>query len=1039
MTRRVLWVLAGLMMLAETSPAQRVSNWRVYKPADGMAEPGCASVTIGPHVRVWTRHWDTNYASMLDGYTIETVAMPALGHTRVYESPGGQLWTSYPEGLEEYRDGRWRLYPVREIANETRSNALPPLHPVPLCPFRQGRVIYLLPNALRQFSIEKAEQPETATLREASRTALEKFQGMTMAHDGGLWIAGARGLARLPGPARLIKADTEWREYLAPESLDVQNLQEPLEDERGGVMTVADDRSTHQRVAVYFDGQEWTKFPVGGQRIRAAWRSSDNRFWAVTIDTLLQLQPGTTEPMENEDLPARRYFDVAEEPGGAFWLATSDGLFRYAPRIWQTPDLPLAANARVQALQAGDEGGMWLGTSNALYLARDNRVVEFPLPSRMRAAFGAGAGLWNLPGGALLMNGADGLIQFDLKAGRFSEIPALEQGQSVRPAGICKDGTLCVQIAGTNNPNPALHLETYDGRRFRPALFPADPGLEGPVLTFFTAQNGDAWASTTNGTAWHHEGAWTLFRSGSDTAPQAVIQFIELQDSGIWCATADKLWEFNGHAWSLIRSGFDRINGILRSRDGSVWVASNSGLLRYFRGAWIESGTEDGLPATMVLQITEDSRGSIWVNTTRGLSIYHPEADPDPPHSVARLVEGKNDEVAEGAMATVAYGGHDKWKYTTGDRLLYSYRLDQEDWTPFWDVSRATFADLTPGKHSFQARVMDRNGNLDPKPPTFEFAVTLPWYREARVVWTSCAGLGLALFFAGLAFNRHMRLVRSHAEVERKVKERTRQLEMANRELLHSQKMNALGTLAAGIAHDFNNIFSIIKGSAQIIEDNLDNPQKVSTRVDRIKTVVEQGSGIVGAMLGFSRGSEDRPAMCDLNKTVEETVRLLGDRFLRDVKVNLRRASDLPEVRASPDLVQQILLNLIFNAAEAFTESREVVLTTGKAMVMPAGVVLPPAKSAAYAFAAVQDFGCGISSEVLPRIFEPFFTTKAMSTRRGTGLGLSMVYQLAEKMGAGLAVETAVGQGSTFTLILAVAEKPAPVAPAATPVQTSTH
>ena len=74
---------------------------------------------------------------------------------------------------------------------------------------------------------------------------------------------------------------------------------------------------------------------------------------------------------------------------------------------------------------------------------------------------------------------------------------------------------------------------------------------------------------------------------------------------------------------------------------------------------------------------------------------------------------------------------------------------------------------------------------------------------------------------------------------------------------------------------------------------------------------------------------------------------------------------------------------------------------------------------------SVQDFGCGIPPENLPRIFEPFFTTKALSTRRGTGLGLSMVYELANKMEAGLAVESVVDQGTTFTLILPVRELPA--------------
>src|SRR5437899_7939755 len=206
---------------------------------------------------------------------------------------------------------------------------------------------------------------------------------------------------------------------------------------------------------------------------------------------------------------------------------------------------------------------------------------------------------------------------------------------------------------------------------------------------------------------------------------------------------------------------------------------------------------------------------------------------------------------------------------------------------------------------------MDRSGNVDPVPVQLEFAVILPWYKETRLVLISIAGLGITLFFAWLAFNRHRRLVLSYAEVERKVAERTHELELANRELLHSQKMTALGTLAAGIAHDFNNILSIIKGSAQIIEDNLDQPQKVRTRVDRIKTVVEQGAGIVKAMLGFSRDSADQVTACDLNEAVSDTIKLLGDRFLREVQVTFEPGTDVPEVMCSKDFIQQILLNFI--------------------------------------------------------------------------------------------------------------------------------
>ena len=150
-------------------------------------------------------------------------------------------------------------------------------------------------------------------------------------------------------------------------------------------------------------------------------------------------------------------------------------------------------------------------------------------------------------------------------------------------------------------------------------------------------------------------------------------------------------------------------------------------------------------------------------------------------------------------------------------------------------------------------------------------------------------------------------------------------------------------------------------------------------------------------------------------------MKLLGDRFLREVQVTFEPAPGLPAVVVSRDFIQQILLNFIFNAAESMTKQRQIVIRSARLSALPQDLVLAPAPSEGYLAVSVQDFGCGISPENLPRIFEPFFTTKALSTHRGTGLGLSMVYELAKKLGAGLAVVSALDQGSTFTLILPVA------------------
>jgi signal transduction histidine kinase len=446
---------------------------------------------------------------------------------------------------------------------------------------------------------------------------------------------------------------------------------------------------------------------------------------------------------------------------------------------------------------------------------------------------------------------------------------------------------------------------------------------------------------------------------------------------------------------------------------------------RFSKNGWIGNSREEGLPDAAVLGIFEDQRGRIWAGTPRGLSLYHPEADEDPPRTFIQTPAGNDTRIREGNTITLAFGGQDKWRFTPRERLIFSCRLDERDWSVFQPADSVSFTNLAAGGHYFQVRAMDRNGNIDPKPALLGFTVTVPWFKELRLVFIAVTGAALALFFAALAFNRHRQLLRSHAEVEKKVAMRTRELEIASHELLQSQKMNALGTLAAGIAHDFNSILSIIKGSAQLIEENPDNPQKIRTRVDRIKTVVEQGSGIVNAMLGFSRGAGEEPGPCDLNAIAAGTIRLLGDRFLREVEVKYEPAPVLPEIHASKNFIQQILLNIIFNAAEAMTTHRQVVVSTHKLERLPANLVLAPAPARAHGAVSVRDSGGGIAPENLPRIFEPFFTTKVLSTRRGTGLGLSMVYELAKKMGAGLAVESAVDQGSTFTLILPVHELPA--------------
>lgn len=1018
------WV-AALIALTQTGWGQSASPWRAYKIADGLPEPACSSVTVSPQGTVLARHLNAPALSRLDGYAVTILPAPPALRGRCYESPAGQLWSAAPEGLYEFKEGAWIHHAVAEIAAETRISSSGSPYGVPLFVVRQGRVIFLLRDRLAALNAEDPERIHTEVLRLAGETRLGVLLGLTPARDGGLWLSGSRGLAKLPAPVRNLKTDTEWREFEVPDALAVRNLREPREDADGGVTAIGESTTGKDPVLVQFDGQHWTVMAAGSDRIQFAWHSFGTRLWAVTPTALLSRPDDLPELVPDDEISARRFFDMAMEPSGAFWLATSDGLFRYSPPLWQAPGGLQMLRGSVSAVAEDAEGRLWFVSGGELHSVREGAHQNHPLPDLARRWLPTTRALIPLANGALLFVTDDQLFRLDPTRSLFGSVSTGRGDDTLQYLGVLNDGIACSQRLGPNNTESEYRIETYDGSQFRAfPISPPVPALGPTLLALYQARNGDLWLSGEAGVARRRGNQWKVFLAASQTAPESALWFTGAADDRVWCATADRIWGFDGREWSMLRGGFDHINAVSRSRDGDLWVASNSGLHRLTAAGWVENGIEEGLPSIAIRGVCEDRRGRLWVGTSQGLSLHHPEADTDPPRT--EILAPSERRILEGGSINLAFSAQDKWKFTPRRRLMYSHRLDEQDWTPFQEFTTATLVELPAGKHTLFVRAMDRNGNVETKPAQLAFTVALPWFKETRLVGIAVLGAAVALFFAALAFNRHLRLRRSYAEVERKIAERTRELEIASRELVHSQKMNALGTLAAGIAHDFNNILSIVKGSAQIIEENLENPSKIQTRLDRIKTVVEQGAGIVQAMLGFSRRSEGTPEPCDVNAVVDSTITLLGDRFLRDVEVHFERAPVLPPVPVAKDLVQQVLLNFIFNAAEAMSGPKRVVLRTTQLERLPESLFLKPAEAGAYVGVSVQDFGCGIPPENLERIFEPFFTTKALSSRRGTGLGLSMAYELAKHLNAGLNVESAVGRGSRFTLILPVPNVPAP-------------
>lgn len=306
-------------------------------------------------------------------------------------------------------------------------------------------------------------------------------------------------------------------------------------------------------------------------------------------------------------------------------------------------------------------------------------------------------------------------------------------------------------------------------------------------------------------------------------------------------------------------------------------------------------------------------------------------------------------------------------------------------------------------------------------PPTVATTVKAPAsLLLSPLIVPALVAIGIAAAAAWFVLRRYQHLVEAYGNSEALVRDRNRELEQAHFSLVHGQKMTALGTLAAGVAHDFNNLLSVIRMSGKLIARQAPGNEEIREHAESIESAVLQGKQVVGSMLGYSRSRGD-DGVHHVAEVVSDTVALLSTEFLSGISLTLELDRNTPPVAAAGGRIEQILLNLIVNASEAMNGSGRLTIGVRPAGELPAAFFLKPLKADLRVELTIQDTGPGIPPEILPRIFEPFFTTKNEGNRRGTGLGLSMIYSIAEQEGMGLAVDSTPGYGTTFRIFLPVA------------------
>jgi signal transduction histidine kinase/ActR/RegA family two-component response regulator len=241
-------------------------------------------------------------------------------------------------------------------------------------------------------------------------------------------------------------------------------------------------------------------------------------------------------------------------------------------------------------------------------------------------------------------------------------------------------------------------------------------------------------------------------------------------------------------------------------------------------------------------------------------------------------------------------------------------------------------------------------------------------------------------------------------------------------QLCHTQKLESLGVLAGGVAHDFNNLLTGMLGNASLALDALVPSHPAWARLQQVMLASQLASELTNQLLAYSGRSQFLIRALDLSELVSESSQLIRTAMSTTVQLRLELDKGLPPVEGDPSQLQQLVMNLVLNAAEAVGEGTGTVrVRTGLEQIGEAALlhtwVSEKISPGSYVYLQVEDSGCGMDEEVRSKIFDPFFTTKAT----GRGLGLAAVLGIVRGHRGAIHLDSAPGQGTTFKVLLPAA------------------
>ena len=564
----------------------------------------------------------------------------------------------------------------------------------------------------------------------------------------------------------------------------------------------------------------------------------------------------------------------------------------------------------------------------------------------------------------------------------------------------------------------------------------ADPFIA--IRTIFEDSKNHLWVGTRGKGLWLYDEESDLFKlyldkTGILTSLMDVFEIMEDRDNNLWIKTNlgfVRLNPSNGNAILFGRSWGETFSqfwsrGILATSTGDILIGNRFGFVRFNPNDYKQE-----------LKTIDPYINKFYMDNQlviAGSQDY-----------LSKPISQTNEITLKWFQNDFGIGfGHVDFRTAAVEHVV-QFRLENydDDWRENEGVNKVSYYRVPPGKYNFQVRASNINGIWTKK--SVAITILIPWYKS----WWACLMFVLLSLSALRAFIqfRARKLIATNKQLEEKVKERTQELETAKVEventlnnlkstqaqLIQSEKMASLGELTAGIAHEIQNPLNFVNNfsdvSGELIDEaleELDNDDIAEAKdilsdlkgnLEKISHHGRRASGIVKGMLDHSRASSGEKVPIDINALCDEYLRLsYHDLRTKDKSFNAEYKMDfdpnLPLVNVIPQDIGRVLLNLINNAFYAIHRK-----AINSDSAYTSKVTIATTRNENGIEISVSDNGDGIPDSIKEKIFQPFFTTKP--TGQGTGLGLSLSYDIVKAHGGELTVETKAGEGSKFIINL---------------------